>query len=167
MASEVESFLTWLRGAEVAPTVAALRARADEVVGAELRRLDQRRPDLTDEQRAEVAHTVHRVVQRLLHSPDRTGASARRPSPAATSTRPLLRELFDSMSADAPDTDVEPDRAVAVERAKSVERAMTLRLGTRGSALALAQSGQVAAGADRRHRRAGRAGRDRDRAATV
>ena len=39
VAGEVEAFLTWLRGADVAPTVAALRARADEVVDAELRRL--------------------------------------------------------------------------------------------------------------------------------
>ena len=58
--------------------MAALRARADEVVAAELRRLWQRRPDLTEEQRAEVVHTLHRVVQRLLHSPDRAGAPARR-----------------------------------------------------------------------------------------
>ena len=68
-AAEVEAFLAGCAGADVAPTVAALRARADEVVAAELRRLAQRRPDLTDEQRAEVAHAVHRVVQRLLHSP--------------------------------------------------------------------------------------------------
>ena len=69
-ASEVDGFLAWLRGADVAPTVAALRARAEEVV--ERRAAPayaQRRPELTDEQRAEVARTVHRVVQRLLHSP--------------------------------------------------------------------------------------------------
>src|SRR5262249_4231724 len=32
VAAEVDGFLTWLRGAEVGPTVAALRARADSVV---------------------------------------------------------------------------------------------------------------------------------------
>ena len=73
---------TWLRGADMAPTVAALRARADEVVAAELRRLAQRRPELTDEQRAEVAHTVHRIVQRLLHQPTVRVRSSP-PSPAA------------------------------------------------------------------------------------
>ncbi len=67
--AEVGTFLTWLRGSEVAPTVAALRARADEVVASELRRLNHRNADLTTEQRAEMAHTVHRIVQRLLHSP--------------------------------------------------------------------------------------------------
>jgi glutamyl-tRNA reductase len=92
--TEVEAFVGWLRGADVAPTVAALRTRADEVVGAELRRLAQRRPDLTEEQRADVAHTVHRVVQRLLHSPTvrvrQLAAEAGGDQYAA-----LLRELFD------------------------------------------------------------------------
>ncbi|HEX5596791.1 MAG TPA: glutamyl-tRNA reductase [Micromonosporaceae bacterium] len=92
--AEVESFLTWLRGADVAPTVAALRIRADDVVTAELRRLAARRPDLTDDQRAEVARTVHRVVQRLLHSP-----TVRVRQLAAESggeqLAALLRELFD------------------------------------------------------------------------
>lgn len=92
--AEAEAFLTWLRGADVAPTVAALRARADEVVRSELRRLTQRRPDLTEEQRAEVARTVHRVVQRLLHSPTvrvRQLASTEDGDRYAA----VLRELFD------------------------------------------------------------------------
>jgi glutamyl-tRNA reductase len=91
---EVEAFLTWLRGSDVAPTVAALRARADEVVEAELQRLAQRRPDLTDEQRAEVAHAIHRVVQRLLHQPTvrvRQRATERDGGAYAA----MLRELFD------------------------------------------------------------------------
>jgi glutamyl-tRNA reductase len=92
--SEVEAFVGWLRGADIAPTVAALRSRADEVVTAELRRLAQRRPDLTDEQRTDVAHTVHRVVQRLLHSPTvRVRQLAAEPGGDRYAT--LLRELFD------------------------------------------------------------------------
>jgi glutamyl-tRNA reductase len=94
VAAEVEAFLAWLRSADVAPTVAALRARADEVVGAELRRLGQRRPDLSAEQRAEVARTVHRVVQRLLHQPTvRVRQLAAEPGGDRYAT--LLRELFD------------------------------------------------------------------------
>jgi glutamyl-tRNA reductase len=94
VAAEVEAFLTWLRGSDVAPTVAALRARADEVVDAELRRLSQRRPELTDEQRAEVAHAVHRVVQRLLHQPTvRVRQLAAEPGGNAYAA--VLRELFD------------------------------------------------------------------------
>ncbi|UWZ37319.1 glutamyl-tRNA reductase [Dactylosporangium roseum] len=92
--AEVETFLTWLRGADVAPTVAALRARADEVVGAELRRLAQRCPEMTDEHRAEVAHSIHRIVQRLLHQPTvrvRQLAAA----PGGEAYAQALRELFD------------------------------------------------------------------------
>jgi glutamyl-tRNA reductase len=92
--AEVEAFLGWLRGTEVAPTVAALRARAEDVVTAELRRLAQRRPDLTDEQRAEVAHTMHRVVQRLLHQPT-VRVRQLAAEPGGDQYAALLRELFD------------------------------------------------------------------------
>jgi len=94
VSAEVESFLGWLRGAEVAPTVAALRARAEDVVAAELRRLAQRRPDLTDDQRAEVAHAIHRVVQRLLHSPT-VRVRQLAAEPGGDQYAALLRELFD------------------------------------------------------------------------
>jgi glutamyl-tRNA reductase len=94
VAAEVGSFLAWLRSTEVAPTVAALRVRADEVVGAELRRLASRRPDLADEQRAEVALTVHRVVQRLLHQPT-VRVRELAAGPGGDRYAALLRELFD------------------------------------------------------------------------
>ncbi len=94
VAAEVETFLTWLRGADVAPTVAALRARADEVVAAELRRLTHRRPELTDDQRAEVTHAVHRVVRRLLHSPT-VRVRQLAAEPGGDQYTALLRELFD------------------------------------------------------------------------
>ncbi len=94
VAGEVETYASWLRGAEVAPTVAALRARAEDVVSAEMRRLTQRRSDLTDEQRADVAHTVHRIVQRLLHQPTvRVRQLAAEPGGEAYAR--LLRDLFD------------------------------------------------------------------------
>jgi glutamyl-tRNA reductase len=94
VADEVEAFRTWQRSSDVAPTVAALRARADEVVAAELRRLRQRRPDLTDDQRDDVAHAVHRVVQQLLHLPSvRVRQLAAEPGGEAYAV--ALRELFD------------------------------------------------------------------------
>jgi glutamyl-tRNA reductase len=114
VASEVEAFLSWLRGSDVAPTVAALRARADEVVDSELSRLAQRRPDLTPDQRADVAHAIHRVVQRLLHSPTvRVRQLAGKPG--GDQYAALLRELFDLAVPDRADNltravDVEPDR---------------------------------------------------------
>lgn len=108
VASEVEGFVTWMRGAEVAPTVAALRARADDVVSTELRRLAQRRPDLTEEQRAEVARTVHRVVQRLLHSPT-VRVRQLAATPGGDQYAALLRELFDLEVPQTSGADAIPD----------------------------------------------------------
>jgi glutamyl-tRNA reductase len=57
------------QAAEVAPTVSALRSQAAEVVEAELLRLSTRLPDLDARARAEIARTVRRVVDKLLHEP--------------------------------------------------------------------------------------------------
>jgi glutamyl-tRNA reductase len=57
------------QAAEVAPTVSALRSQAADVVDAELLRLSTRLPDLDARSRAEIARTVHRVVDKLLHEP--------------------------------------------------------------------------------------------------
>jgi glutamyl-tRNA reductase len=94
VAAEVDQFGTWLRGLDVAPTLAALRGRAEELVGTELRRLSARRPELTDEQRADVAHTLHRVVQRLLHQPT-VRVRELAAGPGGARYPELLRELFD------------------------------------------------------------------------
>ncbi len=91
---ELEAFLTWLRGLDVAPTLAALRSRADDLVATELRRFAQRHPGLTDEQRAEVALTLHRVVQRLLHRPT-VRVRELAAGPDGSRYPELLRELFD------------------------------------------------------------------------
>jgi glutamyl-tRNA reductase len=89
--------------------VAALRARADEVVAGELRRLAQRRPDLTGEQCSEIAHALRRVVQQLLHSPSvRVRQLATTPGGDRYVT--ALRELFDLS---VPRTDV--GRAVLID----------------------------------------------------
>jgi glutamyl-tRNA reductase len=57
------------QAAEVAPTVSALRSQAADVVDAELLRLSTRLPDLDARARAEIARTVRRVVDKLLHEP--------------------------------------------------------------------------------------------------
>ncbi|MFI7428377.1 glutamyl-tRNA reductase [Micromonospora sp. NPDC049836] len=108
VATEVEAFLSWLRGADVAPTVAALRGRAEDVVSAELRRLAQRRPDLSDDQRAEVARTVHRVVQRLLHQPT-VRVRQLAAEPGGDQYAALLRELFDLEVPQTSPVDTVPD----------------------------------------------------------
>ncbi|HXT46608.1 MAG TPA: glutamyl-tRNA reductase [Pseudonocardiaceae bacterium] len=69
IAQEVRDYLAAQRAAEVTPTVAALRKRAAEVVDAELLRLEGRLPALDAAVREELARTVHRVVDKLLHAP--------------------------------------------------------------------------------------------------
>ncbi|MEP7035544.1 MAG: glutamyl-tRNA reductase [Dermatophilaceae bacterium] len=67
---EVAGYLTDRRADDVAPTVAALRHRAADVVAAELSRLEQRLPDeMSRNARAEIQLTMHRVVEKLLHTP--------------------------------------------------------------------------------------------------
>jgi glutamyl-tRNA reductase len=91
---EVAGRLGARRATAVMPTVTALRARAAEVVDAELARLDSRLPGLDDVTRSEVARTVHRVVQTLLHAPTvRVKQLAERPGGGAYAD--ALRELFD------------------------------------------------------------------------
>jgi glutamyl-tRNA reductase len=78
----------------VTPTVTALRQRAADVVEAELLRLDSRLPGLDDPERDEVARTVRRVVDKLLHAPTvrvKQLASA----PGGDSYAAALRELFE------------------------------------------------------------------------
>lgn len=68
--AEVAGYLTDRRALEVAPTVTALRSRAAAVVDAELSRLEQRLPDdLSMNARAEIRLALHRVVEKLLHTP--------------------------------------------------------------------------------------------------
>ena len=69
VSQEVRDYLATQRAAEVTPTVAALRRRAAEVVEAELLRLEGRLPALDTAVRDELARTVRRVVDKLLHAP--------------------------------------------------------------------------------------------------
>ncbi len=66
---EVAAYLAGRMAKAVGPTVAALRSRAAELVDAEMTRLDQKLPGLDAETRAELQRTVHRVVEKLLHTP--------------------------------------------------------------------------------------------------
>ena len=94
VAAEVATYLAGQRMAEVTPTVTALRQRAADVVEAELLRLDHRLPGLEAAQRDEVARTVRRVVDKLLHAPTvriKQLASA----PGGDSYAEALRELFE------------------------------------------------------------------------
>jgi glutamyl-tRNA reductase len=91
--AEAGRFLSWQRASRVAPTVVALRSRADEVVDAELARLVARLPELDDRSRAEVAASVRRVVDKLLHTPT-VRVKELSDAPEGLSYADALRELF-------------------------------------------------------------------------
>jgi glutamyl-tRNA reductase len=80
--------------ASVTPTVVALRAKAAQVVDSELARLTGRLPGLDERALDEIAYTVRRVVDKLLHAPTvrvKELASA----PGGDGYAAALRVLFD------------------------------------------------------------------------
>jgi glutamyl-tRNA reductase len=108
-----EEFATYgsaVRAAQVTPTVVALRAKAATVVDAELARLTGRISDesLSGHAIEEIARTVRRVVDKLLHAPTvrvKELASA----PGGEEYAAALRVLFD----------LDPRAVEAVTRAES------------------------------------------------
>jgi glutamyl-tRNA reductase len=90
---EVNGYLATQRSAEVTPTVTALRRRAAEVVDSELLRLNSRLA-LEPTARAEVAQTVRRVVDKLLHTPT-VRVKELASGPNGVEYAEALRELFE------------------------------------------------------------------------
>ncbi|MFB9377456.1 glutamyl-tRNA reductase [Kineococcus gynurae] len=106
VAEEVAAFAAARRAEDVAPTVVALRTQARHVVDTEMRRLEQRTA-LSEADRAEVDRAVHRIVEKLLHTPTvRVKELAEGPGGAGYAA--ALRALFDleiaggSRAGDAP-----------------------------------------------------------------
>ena len=93
VADEVSVFLAWQRSMRVAPTVVALRNKADDLIAAELERLTARVPDLDSRSRAEVETAVRRVVDKLLHAPT-VRVKELAESPGGDQYAEALRELF-------------------------------------------------------------------------
>lgn len=91
---EVADFLTERRGASVAPTVTALRAKAAGVVDAELARLRARIPDLDDSTAAQVEQTISRIVDKILHAPS-VRVRELAGTPSGDQYAEALRTLFD------------------------------------------------------------------------
>ena len=107
---EVGAFLARQRSERVAPTVVALRARAQEVVDAELARL-RSRAELDERTSHEVEVTVGRVVDKLLHTPT-VRVKELAEEPGGDSYADALRELF---ALDPAATEVVTRAAVVVE----------------------------------------------------
>ena len=106
VAEEFAAQLAADRAARGAPTVVALRAKAAGVVAAELARLDGRLGSLDAPARREIAQSMSRVADKLLHAPT-VRVKELAGSPGADSYELALRVLFD----------LDPDAVRAVVRA--------------------------------------------------
>ena len=103
------------QAAAVAPTVSALRSQAAEVVDAELLRLSTRLPDLDARARSEIARTVRRVVDKLLHEPT-VRVKELASTPGGVDYADALRELFGlGIDADVPAGGARLAEAVTVD----------------------------------------------------
>jgi glutamyl-tRNA reductase len=94
VAEEFAAQVSAERAAQVAPTVVALRAKAAEVVEAELARLAGRLTDLDGRSRREIAQSMRRIADKLLHAPT-VRVKELAGSPGADSYELALRVLFD------------------------------------------------------------------------
>ena len=94
VAQEFDARVSAEHAARVAPTVVALRAKAAEVVDAEIARLASRLNTLDARAHDEVARAMRRVVDKLLHSPT-VRVKELAGSPGGDSYETALRVLFD------------------------------------------------------------------------
>jgi len=94
VAQELGLYLAQQQQLAVAPTVTALRARANQVIDGELLRLDARLPGLDAEVRGEVADAVRRAVEKVLHAPT-VRVKELAATPGGDQYAAALRELFD------------------------------------------------------------------------
>ena len=94
--AELSAYQSAMDAARVAPTVVALRAKAAGVVDAELARLAGRlsADDLSGHALDEIAQTVRRVVDKLLHAPT-VRVKELAGSPGGEEYAAALRVLFD------------------------------------------------------------------------
>jgi glutamyl-tRNA reductase len=109
VAEELAKQMSADRAAKVAPTVVALRAKAAEVVDAELARLVGRVAGLDARARREIAQSMRRIADKLLHAPT-VRVKELAGSPGGDSYEAVLRVLFD----------LDPEAVQAVTRADAV-----------------------------------------------
>ncbi|HEX6700745.1 MAG TPA: glutamyl-tRNA reductase [Gaiellaceae bacterium] len=69
VAEEAERFRAWQASLDVVPAIASLRARAEEIRAAELRKAEGRLERLSDAERSVVESITSQIVNKLLHLP--------------------------------------------------------------------------------------------------
>jgi glutamyl-tRNA reductase len=77
-----------------------MHAQISQLADAEIARLHDRLPDLSDQQRAETAATVHRILRKILHRPT-VRAKEFSTSPDGPIYLDALRRLFDLSTGEA------------------------------------------------------------------
>jgi glutamyl-tRNA reductase len=94
IAAEVAAYTSRQNEAAAAPVIAAMHAQISKLADAELARLYDRLPDLTEKQQAETAATVYRILRKALHRPT-VRAKEFGAGPAGPVYLEALRQLFD------------------------------------------------------------------------
>jgi glutamyl-tRNA reductase len=94
VAAEAAAYMDRQDQAAAAPVIAAMHAQIRQLADAELTRLHDRLPGLSEQQRAETAATVHRILRKVLHRPT-VRAKEFSTGPEGPLYLDVLRQLFD------------------------------------------------------------------------
>ena len=94
VAAEAAGYMDRRDQAAAAPVIAAMHAQIRQFADAELARLHHRLPDLSEEQRAETAATIHRILRKVLHRPT-VRAKEFSTGPEGPVYLDVLKQLFD------------------------------------------------------------------------
>jgi glutamyl-tRNA reductase len=100
VAAEVASYVHRLNEAAAAPFVGSMHLHVRELAEVELLRLHDRLPSLTEQQRAETAATVYRILRKFMHRPT-VRAKELATDPEGSVYLEALERLFDLGSSDA------------------------------------------------------------------
>ena len=141
---EVARFTSWMQSREVVPTVVALRQRFETIRKAELARLEPKMAGLPPEARARIDEVTRLIVEKLLLTPTEQlkGLSD---EATATAYADALSKLFSLQETGIGRAGRREGGALESDTRGRLRRMTKLRIGTRGSALALWQARTVAA----------------------
>jgi glutamyl-tRNA reductase len=100
VAAEAAAYMDRQDQAAATPVIAAMHAQIRQLADAELARLHDRLPGLSEQQRAETAATVHRILRKVLHRPT-VRAKEFSAGPEGPLYLDALRQLFDLGTSEA------------------------------------------------------------------
>jgi glutamyl-tRNA reductase len=100
VAAEAAKYSARQDQAAATPVIVAMHAQIRQLADAELARLHDRLPDLSEHQRAETAASVHRILRKILHRPT-VRARELSSTPQGGLYLDALQELFDLAAAEA------------------------------------------------------------------